>query len=58
MRGKATSIILVSKTNGKEINFSSIGKASQFLGVNKMKISRLLKGKGINDTNYFITQNE
>lgn len=58
MKGKAISIVLVPKTGGKEINFSSLTKASEFLGINKMKVSRILRRKGINDTEYFITSNQ
>lgn len=55
MKGKAISIILVPKAGGEEIIFSSLTEASEFLGINKMKLSRILKGKGNNDTEYFVT---
>lgn len=49
------SIVLAPKKGGEEIKFSSLTKASEFLGVNKMKVSRILKRRGTNDTEYFIT---
>lgn len=55
MKRKTMSIVLAPKKGGEEIKFSSLTKASEFLGVNKMKVSRILKRRGTNDTEYFIT---
>lgn len=51
------SITLAHKKSGKEINFESLTEASQFLKISKMKLSRILKGKGTNETDYFVTEN-
>lgn len=57
MKGKRMSITLAHKNSGKEINFESLTEASQFLKISKMKLSRILKGKGTNGTDYFVTEN-
>lgn len=56
--GKAISVTLAHKTSGKEINFNSLTKASDFLGINSGILSRILKGSCANNTEYFITSNQ
>ena len=57
VKGKRMSITLAHKKSGKEINFESLTEASQFLNISKMKLSRILRGKGTNETDYFVTEN-
>ena len=55
MKGKRTELIAVHKKTGEQIKFSSLTEASKYLKVNKMQLSRIIRGQCQNTSEYFIT---
>ena len=52
---KKEKITISHKRSGKEFEFDSIRKASVFLEISAMQLSRIVRGKRENRTAYFIT---
>lgn len=54
---KRIELVVVKKTGGEEMIFSSLRKASEYIGVSSVQLSRILKGQRENNTKFFITPN-
>lgn len=52
---KKIEITLTPKNGGEEKTFESLRKASEYVGVSAIQISRILRGTRKNNTEFFMT---
>lgn len=54
-KGKTMKVTISHKLSGKEFDFDSITKASHFMKISAMQLSRIIRGKSENLTAYYVT---
>ena len=48
-------VTIKNRSNDEEFKFTSIRKASEYMGISAMQLSRILRNKRRNTTGYFVT---
>lgn len=54
-KGKKMKVTISHKSSGKEFDFDSLTKASRFMNISAMQLSRIIRGKSDNLTAYYVT---
>lgn len=54
-KGKPTKVTIKHKTSDEEFTFTSINKASEYMGISAVQLSRIIKSTRPNATKYYVT---